>query len=310
DSLPQVWVLELSSFQLETSASLVCVAAALLNVTEDHIDWHGSLDAYAACKKKIFSDPTVRVLNREDKYSMECAENIDPKLVRTFGPTKPEKPGEFGIEKVGAFGWLSYRPENAKDNVRIIPENALLIRGKHNKMNALAASALALAIGIDLDVVRKALTSYKGMPHRVQPVLVSDDIEYVDDSKGTNVGATVAALSGFENQKVVIILGGDGKGQDFSPLLNPVKEHCRGVVLIGRDAPLIEKALQEAGVPIEHAKDMKEAVKECRQMAKPGDVILLSPACASWDMYRDYAERSEQFIEAAKEIAREEGCPC
>ncbi len=310
NSLPDVWVLELSSFQLDTTTSLVCDCAALLNVTEDHIDWHGSFEEYAKAKYRIFSPTTIRVLNRADLNSKKAAEGIDPKLIRTFGIKAPTKAGEFGLSREGMLGCLAYFSEKTGKVETIIPENALLIRGTHNKQNALAASALAMAIGIDPDAVKRALSSYRGEPHRVQTVLVANDIEYVDDSKGTNVGATVAAIKGFDGRRIVIILGGDGKGQDFSALTEAVRDYCRGVVLIGRDAALIEDVLRDTDVPILHAYNMAQAVSKCREMARSGDVILLSPACASWDMFKDYADRSEQFIESVKEVARREGFPC
>lgn len=307
--LPDYWVLELSSFQLETTSSLRCDAAALLNVTEDHLDWHGSMAAYAAAKAKIFSEDTIRVLNREDAVSISFAQAVNPALVRTFGLNAPENKGDFGVEQVGAFPWLFYVDEDGED-FNIVPANSLLIRGNHNKANALAAAALTLSTGIELSDLQKALLTYRGEPHRVQTVLTSRDIEYIDDSKGTNVGATAAALEGFEGRKVVIILGGDGKGQDFTPLKKPIQEHCRAVVLIGRDAPQIEEVLADVDIPKIHAKDMKGAVTACRQNAREGDVILLSPACASWDMFRDYADRSQQFIDCAKQIAEDEGTLC
>jgi UDP-N-acetylmuramoylalanine--D-glutamate ligase len=181
----------------------------------------------------------------------------------------------------------------------LIAASELLIRGEHNVQNALAASALCFNAGIGLKSIASTLRSYKGEPHRVQKVLEGRGLEFIDDSKGTNVGATAAALKGFGSQKVVIILGGDGKGQDFSPLKEPVFAHARGVVLIGRDAPRIEAAI--AGFPaVRHASDMAQAVAECVAMAEEGDAVLLSPACASWDMFRDYAQRSEFFIEEAR----------
>ncbi len=306
EALPEYWVLELSSFQLETTDSLNCTTAALLNITEDHIDWHGSLEAYALAKAKIFKEKTIRVLNRDDKTTFQYGSECDPSLIRSFGKGEPSAPGEFGLKNEGAFRWLAYE-DMVGLTTEIIPENALLIRGMHNKMNALSACALCLSAGIEGDDLAPALRSYKGEPHRVQSVLISRGIEYVDDSKGTNVGATIAALEGFEGRKIVIILGGDGKGQDFSPIREPVQTHCRSVVLIGTDAPLIEKELASTGIPLFHANNMQEAVSLCRRQAEPGDVILLSPACASWDMFKDYADRSAQFIDCAKEIAISEG---
>ncbi len=309
EKLPEYWVLELSSFQLETTSSLKCDAAALLNITEDHIDWHGSIAAYAAAKAKIFTKDTVRVLNRDDEVSISFAQGVNPALIRSFDLDAPAGKGEYGIEMLGSFPWLSCMDEE-EEGINIIPANSLLIRGGHNKANALAAAALTMSTGIGLSDIQKALLTYRGEPHRVQTVLTSQNIEYIDDSKGTNVGATAAALKGFDERKVVIILGGDGKGQDFSPLKGPVQEHCRAVILIGRDAPLIEKVLQGVDIPMVHAKDMKEAVLACRANAFEGDVILLSPACASWDMFKDYADRSQQFIDCAKEIAEDEGTLC
>ena len=307
--LPDFWVLELSSFQLETTESLHCDSAALLNITEDHIDWHGSMEKYAAAKRKIFSADTVRVLNREDPGSMLSAEGVPSDLVHTFGSDAPKKIGDFGISDVGALVWLSGCIASASPEL-LIPMNALRIRGLHNAMNALAATALTLAFGIPLDSILRTLREYKGEPHRVQLILRASDIDYVDDSKGTNVGAVVAALAGFGPKKVVLILGGDGKGQDFAPLKAPIETHAKGAVFIGRDAPLIEKEVDYPGLLKAHAKTMAEAVREARAMAKPGDTILLSPACASWDMFKDYADRSAQFVAAAKEIAEEEGQLC
>ena len=220
-TLPDFWVLELSSFQLETTESLHCDSAALLNITEDHIDWHGSMEKYAAAKRKIFSADTVRVLNREDPGSMLSAEGVPSDLVHTFGSDAPKKIGDFGISDVGALVWLSGCIASASPEL-LIPMNALRIRGLHNAMNALAATALTLAVGIPLDSILRTLREYKGEPHRVQLSLRASDIDYVDDSKGTNVGAVAAALAGFGPKKVVLILGGDGKGQDFAPLKAPI----------------------------------------------------------------------------------------
>lgn len=308
-TLPDFWVLELSSFQLQTTESLHCDSAALLNITEDHIDWHGSMEKYAEAKRRIFSPDTVRVLNREDSGSMKSAIGVPRDLVRTFGSDAPKEIGDFGISDVGALVWLSGCVHSASPEL-LIPMNALRIRGLHNAMNALAATALTQAVGIPMDSILRTLREYKGEPHRVQLILTASGIDYVDDSKGTNVGAVVAALKGFGPKKVVLILGGDGKGQEFEPLKAPVEEHVKAAVFIGRDAEKIEKAVNYKGLPVAHAKTMKEAVRLCRGFAKQGDTILLSPACASWDMFKDYADRSAQFVEAAKEIAMEEGQPC
>ena len=308
DKLPEYWVLELSSFQLETTQSLRCDVATLLNVTEDHVDWHGSMDAYNRAKARIFTEGTVRVLNREDSVCMQYA---DPNVsVMTFGIDEPKKINQFGLKKVAEEFWLSgnlnkqFSREGCCEWLSILPQNKLKIRGRHNVMNALASVALCLSCGVDLVDVIEALTVYGGEPHRVQTVLKTQDLEFVDDSKGTNVGATVAALSGFDQQKIVLILGGDGKGQDFSPLVNPVKEHARAVVLIGQEAPQLETLLKECNLPLCRASSMREAVKLCVEEAQKGDVVLLSPACASWDMFKNYVERSELFLKAAQELTR------
>jgi UDP-N-acetylmuramoylalanine--D-glutamate ligase len=184
---------------------------------------------------------------------------------------------------------------------RLMPADALRIRGRHNAMNALAALALASAAGCPLNTMLYGLREYQGEPHRVEPVAIIDEVEYFDDSKGTNVGATAAALTGLgEERRVVVILGGEGKGQDFEPLAAPVRQYARAVVLIGRDAPIIEAALASTGVSLLHAASMDEAVKLASARANPGDAVLLSPACASFDMFKDYAHRAEVFREAVQ----------
>lgn len=306
--LPEVWVLELSSFQLETTNSLRCHSAALLNVTEDHIDWHGSMQKYTEAKYRIFSPQTKRILNREDPLSMAASEGADSKLVHSFGADAPQKGNDWGLLSVGALSWLSARLSGSEDTL-LIPDNALRIRGIHNKMNALAASALAFTAGIGLEHIRSALRNYRGEPHRVQSVLTSSGIEYVDDSKGTNVGATIAALSVFDPGKVIIILGGDGKGQDFSPLVPVVQKYAKAAVFIGTDGKKIHDMVEHPGLKTGFADSMQQAVRLCRGFASEGDTILLSPACASWDTFIDYADRARQFTEAAQEIAASEGQP-
>lgn len=313
--LPDVWVLELSSFQLETTSSLAPDAAALLNITQDHLDWHGGMNQYVAAKGKIFAhEKTARILNRDDTTVMNFAAH--DRKVFTFGATEPQHPNEWGLVKEDGIVWLAFNEDDSvqltKRKVleghvlqRLMPEDALHIRGRHNSMNALAALALIYAAGLPISDALRALAQYRGEPHRVEYVMTVNGVDYIDDSKGTNVGATVAALEGLgaNGTKLVVILGGDGKGQDFSPIADSMGKHARAAVLIGRDAPLIEKALQGAEYPIIHAKDMPQAVQKASELAQPHDCVLLSPACASWDMFKDYAQRSAIFIASAKALA-------
>jgi len=439
DELPQVWVLELSSFQLATTDSLECDAATVLNLTQDHLDWHGTMEAYAAAKARIFGGRTVRVLNRDDPWviamqpgprgapaqpkaprakaaraasasratvgasgaddaalahprpaaalppapidlaapvalpadSAETAglhapqaagqmpapaaalrgadptegegptpvhgvqhverglrrERELPPSVITFGAGAPSQPDEYGLVRDGGLMWLAYtedlslghRRRKAAGELpgiegqvhvhRLMPTEALKIRGRHNALNALAALALARAIGCPLAPMLHALRHYAGERHRVQPVAVIDGVHYVDDSKGTNVGATVAALEGLgaEGRRLVVILGGDGKGQDFVPLVAPLAAHGRGVVLIGRDGPAIGALLKDTGLPLRAADTLPEAVAAAAGLARTGDVVLLSPACASLDMFRSYKHRAEVFGAAVRELAAEKG---
>ena len=313
--LPDVWVLELSSFQLETTSSLAPDAAALLNITQDHLDWHGGMNEYVAAKGKIFAhEKTARILNRDDTTVMNFAAH--DRKVFTFGATEPQHPNDWGLVKEDGIVWLAFNEDDSvqltKRKVleghvlqRLMPEDALHIRGRHNSMNALAALALIYAAGLPISDALRALAQYRGEPHRVEYVMTVNGVDYIDDSKGTNVGATVAALEGLgaNGTKLVVILGGDGKGQDFSPIADSMGKHARAAVLIGRDAPLIEKALQGAEYPIIHAKDMPQAVQKASELAQPHDCVLLSPACASWDMFKDYAQRSAIFIASAKALA-------
>ena len=290
---PDVYVLELSSFQLETTSSLVIDAATMLNLTEDHMDRYASMSAYAAAKARIFYHAKHQVLNRDDAWSMVMAR---PSLhMRSFGLDADGR--DFGIANQT---WLC---EGSRQLINTID---LHIKGAHNAANALAALALCRAIGLEYAPLLNALYNFKGLPHRVEWVAKIDDVDYFDDSKGTNVGATCAALSGLVNknvsQKVVLIAGGDGKGQDFTPLKLPVKGNARAVVLIGRDAPLIEAALQETNIPIYHGQDMHEAVVIAQHVSQVGDAVLLSPACASFDMFKNYVHRAEVFVEAVKHL--------
>lgn len=327
-ALPDVWVLELSSFQLETARTFAPDAAAILNITQDHLDWHGSFDAYAQAKGRIFGATTTRVLNRDDAAVMKfapAAGAADAPRTVTFGLNEPTQDGDYGLSRDKGIAWLveavdrdapdeatttrrrkrdAHTPDIAQK--RLMPADALRIRGLHNAANALAAFALARAIDLPAAPLLHALREYRGEAHRVEVIATIDDVDYVDDSKGTNVGATVAALDGLA-QKIVLIAGGDGKGQDFAPLVAPVARWCRAVMLIGRDAPAIRDTLAETGVPLSDHATLEGAVHAAAELAEPGDAVLLSPACASLDMFRNYAHRAEVFRAAVDEVAIDKG---
>lgn len=289
--VPDVYVLELSSFQLETTSSLVADAATMLNLTEDHMDRYADITAYAAAKARIFYNAKQQVLNRDDAWSMIMER---PSLaLRTFGLDADSL--EFCVDNDNQAIWLS---EGERHLVNV---SDLYIKGAHNASNALAALALCRAIGLEYAPLLNALYNFKGLPHRVEWVAEIDNVDYYNDSKGTNVGATCAALAGLA-EKVVLIAGGDGKGQDFTPLQSPVKSNARAVVLIGRDAELIEKVLLDTAVPMYRAHDMQEAVVIAKRIAKADDAVLLSPACASFDMYKNYIDRAESFVDAVKQL--------
>jgi UDP-N-acetylmuramoylalanine--D-glutamate ligase len=327
NALPMVWVLELSSFQLQRSQRLRCHAAVVLNISQDHLDWHASMAEYAQAKHTIFRDAQVCVLNADDP--VVSAYNITPpSKVVWFGLSAPNTPGAFGIVRDAGLQWLAQADHLAEDlskksrkanreescglKVRqLMPLDALQVRGLHNAANALAALALCTALRLPMAKLLHGLRAYKGEPHRVQAVMLLDDIEYIDDSKGTNVGATVAALQGFVGQQPVVLLaGGVGKGQDFAPLAIAVAAACRAVVLYGQDAPAIALALQHQPVPIHHAQSLPLAVALAHQLAKAGDAVLLSPACASFDMFKNYEHRAQQFVQSVQELALERGQPC
>ena len=289
EASPQVMVLELSSFQLESTEALGADAATLLNLSEDHLDRYDSLAEYGRAKARIFDAARAQVLNRDDPASM--AMRRPPAALRTFGMGEPTGDQEFGL-RVEAGERLLAQGARA-----LMPLAALPLPGLHNAANALAAAALADAAGIDPSAVAVALSGFTGLPHRVQRIAEIGGIEFYDDSKGTNVGATVAALEGFP-RPVVLIAGGDGKGQDFSPLARAVRGAVRAVVLIGADAARIDAALEPSGVPRERAGSLEEAVVRARSLARPGDAVLLSPACASYDMFRNYVHRAQVFLRA------------
>jgi len=290
---PDVYVLELSSFQLETTNSLLADAATMLNLSEDHMDRYDSMQSYAVAKAHIFYHAKLQVLNRDDAWSMMMSR---AKLSQvTFGLDDAVAEQDYGIKQVDGEAWLSCGTHDLM-NIR-----DLKIAGLHNASNALAAIALCRGIGLDFAPIIQTLYNFKGLPHRVEWVANIDEVDYYDDSKGTNVGATCAALSGL-SQTVVLIAGGDGKGQDFSPLKDAVSANARAVVLIGRDAALIEAELLSTNVPMYHAADLPEAVTIARKLAQIGDAVLLSPACASFDMFKNYVHRAEVFVAAVKRM--------
>jgi UDP-N-acetylmuramoylalanine--D-glutamate ligase len=297
---PQAWVLELSSFQLETTHTLDADAAVVLNVSEDHLDRYANdMALYAAAKTRIFNGNGVQVLNRDDARS--AAMGVAGRRQVTFGLTPPSSELDWGIGKEGAITWLMQGAQ------KVMRADELQVAGLHNVANALAALALCRALDLPLPPLVAALRAFKGLPHRVEEVAEVNGITYYDDSKGTNVGATEAALNGL-GKTAVVILGGDGKGQDFSPLKAAVEKHARAVVLIGRDAPLIANAIAGCGKPVLNARDMDEAVRTATANAQRGDAVLMSPACASFDMYRNYLHRAEAFIAAVRKLQAEATC--
>jgi UDP-N-acetylmuramoylalanine--D-glutamate ligase len=279
---PAAWVLELSSYQLETTRSLAPAAAAMLNLSEDHLDRYATLEEYGAAKARIFRGAGVQVLNRDDPRSLGMAQ--PGREVITFGLEAPTKSADFGVRgNMLVHG-----------STEILPVEELGIRGSHNVANALAACALVSAFKVEPAALTTGLKTFKGLPHRLQLVATRRGVEWYDDSKGTNVGATVAALCGL-GRRSVLILGGDGKGQDFAPLKDAVARHAAKVLLIGRDAPLIEKVLGG-----ERCASLEQAVQRAAQLAAPGEAVLLSPACASFDMFRDYRHRGDAFVQAVR----------
>lgn len=337
--LPQVWVLELSSFQLDGVKGFEPSAGAVLNITQDHLDWHGDMPAYARAKGRIFGEHGVLVINRDDPevealvpapITVKQGRGRPAKLVERnvvrFGLDAPRRPGDFGLLVENGMAWLvrareqeeelkglKRRKDDDEDLIiqRLMPADALRVRGRHNAANALAALALATSIDCPLAPMLHGLREYRGEPHRVEFVTAIKGVDFYDDSKGTNVGATVAAVMGLGADrapaKLVMILGGDGKGQDFSPLATPIALHARAVALIGRDAPQIEAALQDSGVLMHRHDSLEAATHWALAQAQSGDSVLLSPACASLDMFRNYAHRAEVFIATVRGLAEDEG---
>ena len=334
--LPEVWVLELSSFQLEGGGTGVRgfepSAAVVMNLTQDHLDWHGTMAAYVAAKARVYGSHALMVINRDDPrvealvpapVVIKGKTKLSERPLLRFGLDAPQRAGDFGLVVENGMAWLvralpsdetmrRKKGEEAEIHLqRLMPVDALRVRGRHNAANALAALALASAIGCALGPMLHGLRDYQGQPHRLQFVTVVDEVEAFDDSKGTNVGATVAALNGLGADKVpgklVLILGGDGKGQDFGPLAEPLARYARAVATIGRDAAVIEAVVQGTGVPLQRFESLEAAVAWCFVQARAGDAVLLSPACASLDMFRNYGHRAEVFVAAVQAHAADRG---
>jgi len=324
DTLPDAWVLELSSFQLYSTYTLRADAATVLNISQDHLDWHGDMSEYAKAKERIFGPETIRVLNRDDARVMKMTVRDAP--CTTFGVDAPTEADAFGLVEEHGMRWLvqaistddegekkkrGKQKEPAEIFVnRLMPADALKIRGLHNASNVLAALALCRSIDLPLAPLLHAARQYQGEPHRVEAIATIRGVDYIDDSKGTNVGATIAALTGLGSDaksNLILIAGGDGKGQDFAPLAKPVARYVRTVMLIGKDGPTIRAALADTGIDLIDCWTLEQAVERAAEIAVEGDVVLLSPACASFDMFTNYAHRAQVFSDAVRELGLSQG---
>ncbi len=294
DDAVELYVLELSSFQLETVGRLNARVAAILNVSGDHLDRYDSIREYHAAKQRIYLGAQQMVINRQDLLTHPPLA-VDSKPISFGGPAEF---GNFGILHEGERTWLAYQFEP------LLPVEELKMSGAHNLDNALAALAIGHAAGLPMAAMLQVLREFSGLPHRCQKVTEIDGVEFFDDSKGTNVGATLAAIRGLarEPAKLVLIAGGQGKGGDFSRLAGVAEKHLRAAVLIGEDAPLLEKVLKPV-VTTRRADTMDDAVAQARQLALPGDAVLLSPACASFDMFSGYRQRGEAFVAAVRGLS-------
>jgi UDP-N-acetylmuramoylalanine--D-glutamate ligase len=290
---PDLYILELSSFQLETVQSLQPQAAVVLNISADHLDRYRDLEGYAAAKQAIYRHADLQVVNNDDPVAAALADSSRSRVGFTQQPPGAD---EFGLVEHEGVSWL------ARGNVPLMPVSGIRMAGRHNVTNALAALALGEATGMPMAAMLETLTEFQGLPHRMQAIAEQGGVRWYNDSKGTNVGATLAAIDGVDGD-VVLIAGGDGKGADFMPLADALQRKGRAAVLIGKDALLLETVLNGV-LPFEHAADMVQAVRLAAAMAHPGDSVLLSPACASTDMYRDFAERGNVFTHAVQEYLK------
>ncbi|SFE63034.1 UDP-N-acetylmuramoyl-L-alanine--D-glutamate ligase [Nitrosomonas sp. Nm166] len=295
-NLPQAWILEISSFQLETTHNLNADVATVLNLSEDHLDRYANMKDYTTAKARVFlheKNEGIQVLNRNDPLVRAVA--LSSRKQITFGIDEPPTQADFGLIRDEDDLWLT------EGDMQLMKTSELVVNGLHNAANGLAALAICRALGVAVEPLLSALREFRGLPHRMEKVAAFNGVTFYDDSKSTNVGATVAALNGMK-QNVILIAGGDGKGQDFSLLKQSVADNARAVVLIGRDAGLIADELKDCGVPLHFAVTMEEAMQKSFLLAHGGDVVLLSPACASFDMFRNYIHRAEVFVAAVKDI--------
>ena len=295
---PELYILELSSFQLETVSSLNALAAVVLNISEDHMDRYSRMDEYIIAKSRIYNGNGVMVLNLDDpKVSNMRREGRN---IIGYTLSDPES-NDYGIRTYAGTQWMVYGDE------KIIPTSEVQIAGSHNISNALAAIALSNVLQLPQAAIKQVLVNFPGLPHRCQKVAEFDGITWINDSKGTNVGATCAAITGLAgNKNIILIAGGDGKGADFSLLSEAAKKHLYAAVLIGRDGPIIKNVLQ-AYIPVIDAIDMNSAVAAAANLARNGDIVLLSPACASYDMFDDYRARGESFMQSVNKIVVHHG---
>ncbi|MGH8400079.1 MAG: UDP-N-acetylmuramoyl-L-alanine--D-glutamate ligase [Gammaproteobacteria bacterium] len=292
ESEPDLYVLELSSFQLEVTESLRCLSATVLNISPDHMDRYATVHDYAAAKARVYRHCAVAIVNRDDALVRNMAQQAGTRV--SFGLDAPQS-DDYGLVTHDGVRWL------VRGTSRLLAATELRLHGDHNLLNAMAALALGEAAGLPMPAMLAVLRQFRGLPHRMEFVTRAHDVDWYDDSKGTNVGATVAAVSGLDGP-LVLIAGGDGKGQDFTPLAAALVGKTRAVVLLGKDAVAIETAI--AGrIPVTHSKDMPTAVKAAACIAQAGDRVLLSPACSSLDMFENFEHRGRVFAAAARRLA-------
>lgn len=297
---PELLVLELSSFQLETTSNLNAAVAVVLNMSEDHLDRHGDMMGYHQAKHRIFQGVKKVVYNRDDSLTRPFVPDATP--MQSFGLNAPDM-NQYGILKdLDGTIWL------ARGRERLLKSSDMYIQGTHNVANALASLALGEAVGLPLESMLATLKTFKGLEHRCEYVATIDDVRYYNDSKGTNIGATLAAIDGLgaaieaQQGKVAVILGGQGKGQDFTALRTSLQHYVKLAVLIGEDAPVIEQAIAGTTTLL-HADTLQQAVELCKQQTQAHDVVLLSPACASFDMFKGYSDRGHQFVACVQTLA-------